>query len=44
VLDRGEHRRADQDLLSRVATSIGLASARCEAASLLSQPGEALVE
>jgi len=44
VLDCGEHYRADQNLLSRVAATVGLARARRESASLLSQPCEALVE
>jgi hypothetical protein len=44
MLDCGEHCRADQNLLSRVATTIGLARAGRQSTSLLSQPGEALVD
>jgi hypothetical protein len=44
MLHCGQHCRANQDLLSRIAPTIGLACARCESASFLSQPCEALVE
>ncbi len=44
MLDCGEHCRADQDLLSRVAATIGLARARSQSTSLLSQSREAFVD
>src|SRR5262245_30392201 len=44
MLDCSEHCRADQDLLSRVAATIGLARASRQSTPLLSQSREAFVD
>jgi hypothetical protein len=44
MLECGEHCCADQDLLSRVAATVGLACASGESTSLLSQAREAFVD